>query len=239
MGKKSLEAVPEEWFCEEERNQMTTRKSYVVFGLGEFGQSVALTMVKNGYEVLAVDRRADRVQEMADHVTRAVRADATDMEVLKNLGLETMDGAIVAIGSSLEAGILITIGVKECGVPYVLAKAKDAIGEKVLRRVGADEVVFPERAMGIRIGNNLTSGNFSDIIELSAKFSMVEMTIPAQWHGKTLRQLNLLRTLGINVIGRKQGEDVTIALDPDQVLDPDAVYIVVGKNESLEKVKEK
>lgn len=214
------------------------KKSFVVFGLGEFGQSVALTMVKNGYEVLAVDRREDRVQEIADHVTRAVRADATDMEVLKELGLDTVDGAIVAIGSSLEAGILITIGAKECGVPYVLAKAKDAIAEKVLRRVGADEVVFPERAMGIRIGNNLTSGNFSDIIELSSKFSMVEMTIPAGWHGKTLRQLNLLRTLGLNVIGRKQGEDVTIALNPDEVLDPEAVYIVVGKNESLEKVKE-
>lgn len=215
------------------------KKSFVVFGLGEFGQSVARTMIKNGYEVMAVDRREDRVQEVADDVTRAIRADATDMDVLKSLGLDTMDGAIVAIGSSLEAGILITIGAKECGVPYVLAKAKDAIAEKVLRRVGADEVVFPERAMGIRIANNLTSGNFSDIIELSSKFSMVEMTIPASWHGKTLRQLNLLRTLGINVIGCKRGEDVTIALNPDEVLDSEAIYIVVGKNESLEKVKEK
>ncbi len=215
------------------------RKTFAVFGLGEFGRSVALTMVKNGYEVLAVDRREDRVQEIADYVTRAIRADATEMNVLQSLGLDTMDGAIVAIGSDLEAGILITIGAKECGVPYVLAKAKDAIAEKVLRRVGADEVVFPEQAMGIRIGNNLTSGNFSDIIELSSKFSMVEMTIPTQWQGKTLRQLNLLRTLGINVIGRRQGEDVTLALNPDEVLDSNGVYIVVGKNESLEKVREK
>lgn len=214
------------------------KKSFAVFGLGEFGQSVALTMVKNGYEVLAVDLAREPVQEIADYVTRAVRADATDMEVLKNLGLDTMDGVIVAIGGNLEAAILMTIGAKECGVPYVLAKAKNRMAEKVLRRVGADDVVFPERAMGIRIANNLTAGNFSDVIELSTKFSMVEMTIPAAWRGKTLRQLNLLRTLGLNIIGRKVGDDVTIALNPDEVLDPEATYIVVGNNDSLEKVKE-
>ena len=214
------------------------KKSFAVFGLGEFGQSVALTMVKNGYEVLAVDRDREPVQEIADYVTRAVRADATDMDVLKNLGLDTMDGVIVAIGGNLEAAILMTIGAKECGVPYVLAKAKNSMAEKVLRRVGADDVVFPERAMGIRIANNLTAGNFSDVIELSSKFSMVEMTIPTAWHGKTLRQLNLLRTLGLNIIGRKQGDHVTIALNPDEVLDPEGTYIVVGNNDSLEKVKE-
>lgn len=214
------------------------RKSFVVFGLGEFGQSVALTMVKNGYDVLAVDKRTDRVQEIADHVTKALRADATDLEVMKSLGVETMDGAIVGIGGSLEASILITIAAKECGVPYVLAKAKDAIEEKVLRRVGADEVVFPERAMGIRIGQNLSSGNFTDIIELSSNFSMVEMKIPASWEGRTLRELNL-RVMGLNIIGRKKGDDVTITLNPDEKMDRSAIYIVVGSNESLEKVKVK
>lgn len=214
------------------------RKSFVVFGLGEFGQSVALTMAKNGYDVLAVDKRTDRVQEIADHVTRAIRADATDMEVMKSLGVDTMDGAIVGIGGSLEASILITIAAKECGVPYVLAKARESIEEKVLRRVGADEVVFPERAMGIRIGQNLSSGNFTDIIELSSKFSMVEMKIPSEWENKTLRELNL-RKLGLNIIARKYGDEVTITLNPDAVMDADAIYILVGSNESLEKIKEK
>lgn len=214
------------------------RKSFVVFGLGEFGQSVALTMAKNGYDVLAVDKRTDRVQEIADHVTRAIRADATDMEVMKSLGVDTMDGAIVGIGGSLEASILITIAAKECGVPYVLAKARESIEEKVLRRVGADEVVFPERAMGIRIGQNLSSGNFTDIIELSSKFSMVEMKIPSEWENKTLRELNL-RKLGLNIVARKYGDEVTITLNPDAVMDADAIYILVGSNESLEKIKEK
>lgn len=123
-------------------------------------------------------------------------------------------------------------------MPYVLAKAKNDIEEKVMRRVGADEVVFPERAMGIRIGHNLSSGNFSDVIELSSSFSMVEMSIPSVWVGKTLRELNLLRTPGLNIIARKDGGEVTMALNPDEPMRGDASYIVVGSNESLEKVKE-
>ncbi len=213
------------------------KKSFVVFGLGEFGQSVALTIMRNGYEVLAVDRRSDRVQEIADQVTRAVRADATDPEVMRSLGVETMDGAIVGVGGSLEASILITITAKECGIPYVLAKAKDDIGEKVLRRVGADEVVFPERAMGIRIGQNLSSGNFFDIVELSSRFSIVEMKIPTAWEGRTLRELGL-RALGITAIGRRCGEDMTVNLNPDDQMRKDCTYILVGSNESLARARE-
>lgn len=214
------------------------KKSFVVFGLGEFGRSVALTMVRNGYEVLAVDKHEERVQEIADEVTRAVCADGTETEVLKNLGLEAMDGAIIGIGDNLEASILITMGVKDCGVPFVLAKARNAVEEKVLRRVGADDVVFPERAMGIRIGRNLSSGNFSDIIELSPLFSMVEMKIPKKWYGKTLRELNLRQTLGLNLIGRKDGDEITVSLNPDEVMRENATYIVLGSNESLDRIKE-
>lgn len=214
------------------------KKSYVVFGLGEFGRSVALTMVRNGYEVLAVDKHEERVQEIADEVTRAVCADGTETEVLRNLGLEAMDGAIIGIGDNLEASILITMGVKDCGVPFVLAKARNAVEEKVLRRVGADDVVFPERAMGIRIGRNLSSGNFSDIIELSPLFSMVEMKIPKKWYGKTLRELNLRQTLGLNLIGRKDGDEITVSLNPDEVMRENATYIVLGSNESLDRIKE-
>lgn len=215
-----------------------TKKSFVVFGLGEFGRSVALTMVRNGYEVLAVDKDEERVQEIADEVTRAVCADGTEMEVLQNLGLDAMDGAIIGIGNNLEASILITMGVKDCNVPFVLAKAKNDVEEKVLRRVGADDVVFPERAMGIRIGRNLSSGNFSDIIELSPLFSMVEMKIPKKWYGKTLRELNLRQTLGLNLIGRRDGDEFTVSLNPDEPMRENSTYIVLGSNESLDRIKE-
>jgi trk system potassium uptake protein TrkA len=215
-----------------------TKKSFVIFGLGEFGRSVALTMMQNGYEVLVVDRKEELVEEIADDVTRAICADATDVSVMSHLGLDAMDGAIVAIGESLEASILITMGAKDCGVPFVLAKAKTEMEEKVLRRVGADDVVFPERAMGIRIGRNLSSGNFTDIIELSPQFSMVEMKIPKKWYGKTLRELNLRHVLGLNMIGRKEGDEITVSLDPDEVMRENATYIVLGSNDSLARIKE-
>jgi trk system potassium uptake protein TrkA len=215
-----------------------TKKSFVIFGLGEFGRSVALTMMQNGYEVLVVDRKEELVEEIADDVTRAICADATDTSVMSHLGLDAMDGAIVAIGESLEASILITMGAKDCGVPFVLAKAKTEMEEKVLRRVGADDVVFPERAMGIRIGRNLSSGNFTDIIELSPQFSMVEMKIPKKWYGKTLRELNLRHVLGLNMIGRKEGDEITVSLDPDEVMRENATYIVLGSNDSLARIKE-
>jgi trk system potassium uptake protein TrkA len=215
-----------------------TKKSFVIFGLGEFGRSVALTMMQNGYEVLVVDRKEELVEEIADDVTRAICADATDASVMSHLGLDAMDGAIVAIGESLEASILITMGAKDCGVPFVLAKAKTEMEEKVLRRVGADDVVFPERAMGIRIGRNLSSGNFTDIIELSPQFSMVEMKIPKKWYGKTLRELNLRHVLGLNMIGRKEGDEITVSLDPDEVMRENATYIVLGSNDSLARIKE-
>ncbi len=216
---------------------MAKKKSYCVLGMGEFGQSVALTMMHNGYEVLAVDKRMDKVQLIADQVTRAVRADASNPEVVKGLGVDMMDGVIVAIGESLEASILATISAKECGAPYVLAKANTDIEEKVLRRVGADEVVFPERAMGVRIGQNLTSGNFFDVVELSDQFSVVEMKIPDGWKGKSLREL-CLRAEGLNVIGRRDGDELVVSLDPNEPMREDATYIVVGSNDSLIKARE-
>ncbi len=213
------------------------KKSFAVFGLGEFGQTVALTLMHNGHQVLAVDKRMDKVQEIADRVTQAVRADGTDPDVMKSLDVDTMDAVIVAIGENLEASILVTIAAKECGVPYVLAKANTDMEEKVLRRVGADRVVFPERAMGVRIGQNLSSGNFMDIFELSSRFSVVEMTIPDGWEGKSLQELRL-RSLGINVIGRRDGDSVEVNLDPKEPMKKNVTYIIIGSNDALQKARE-
>ena len=148
------------------------RKEFAVFGLGEFGRSVALTLAKNGCEVMAIDSSSEKVQEIADSVTHAVKADATDMDVVRSLGLNNLDAVVIAIGNNLEASIMATIISKECGVPYVLAKASNDIHAAVLRKVGADEIIYPEKAMGVRTARNLMSGNFLDFIELSKSFSI-------------------------------------------------------------------
>ena len=212
------------------------RKEFAVFGLGEFGRSVALTLAKNGCEVMAIDSSSEKVQEIADSVTHAVKADATDMDVVRSLGLNNLDAVVIAIGNNLEASIMATIISKECGVPYVLAKASNDIHAAVLRKVGADEIIYPEKAMGVRTARNLMSGNFLDFIELSKSFSMVEITPPPSWVGKSLRELDL-RKKGLNVIACKQGDNVITQLDPDTVLREGDDFIIVGHNESLNRIK--
>lgn len=212
------------------------RKEFAVFGLGEFGRSVALTLAKNGCEVMAIDSSSEKVQDIADSVTHAVKADATDMDVVRSLGLNNLDAVVIAIGNNLEASIMATIISKECGVPYVLAKASNDIHAAVLRKVGADEIIYPEKAMGVRTARNLMSGNFLDFIELSKSFSMVEITPPPSWVGKSLRELDL-RKKGLNVIACKQGDNVITQLDPDTVLREGDDFIIVGQNEALNRIK--
>lgn len=213
------------------------RREFAVLGLGEFGRSVACYLEQGGASVLAVDCDEECVQMVADQVTHSVKADLTDPETLPMLGIQNMDAAVVCISDNLEASIMATIISKERGVPFVMAKARDDIQASVLKKVGADQVIFPEKSMGARIARNLIAGNFVDIIELSGKFSMVEISVPSRWAGKTLRELDL-RAKGLNLIARKEEDEVTMVLDPDQVLVKGEIYILVGSNQALEQIPE-
>ena len=168
-------------------------------------------------------------------MTHAACANVADQAVVRSLGIHNMDGVIVGIGENLESSIMATICAKECGVPYVLAKANSDIHATVLKRVGADQVIFPEKATGIRLGRNLASGNFLETIELSKKFSMVEIEVPKKWIGKTIRELNL-RSKGINIIARKGDlEDLVLIVDPDSVIQGSETFIIIGSNKDLER----
>ena len=212
------------------------RKEFVVFGLGKFGLSVAKTLADNGCQVMAVDSEQSKVEEIANEVTYAVCMDVTDADAIHSLGIRNFDGAIVAIGENLEASVLVTIISKEMGIPFVLAKAQTELQAKVLKRVGADKIIFPEKESGIRIANNLVSGNFFDAIELSSKYSMMDLDVPAEWIGKSLRELNLRATKKINIIGIKQNEEFEITPDPDMPLTEDDVLVVIGRNQTLTKL---
>lgn len=211
------------------------RKEFAVFGLGEFGRSVAMTLADHGCDVLAVDDNNDKVQEIAEHVTQALRADLSDPDAIRCLGIKNLDAVVVAIGNNLEASIMCTITAKEMGVPYVMAKANDEVYANILRKVGADEIIYPEKAMGDRTARNLISGNFIDIAELSSEFSLVEITTPKSWVGKTPREMGLL-SKGFNIIARKDGEKINVYINPDKELHAGESYIVIGENEALEKL---
>lgn len=211
---------------------------YAVLGLGKFGMSVAKELADAGVEVLAVDRREEAVHEIADTVTYAAIADVTEPGVLESLGIGNMDGVIISIAENMEASVIATIVSKELGVPYVIAKAENSLHEIVLEKVGADKVIFPEQAMGMRVARNIAIGNFLNLVELSPKISMIEMEMKKSWVGKTLRELDLRKNYGFNVVALKNGEDTNTSPDPDQKLREEETIMITGKNSDLLRLKE-
>lgn len=214
------------------------RRDFVVFGLGKFGSSVAITLAKNGCDVLAIDSNEEIIQEISEKVTHAVQADVTDQDALQALGIRNFDVAIIAISSNMQSSIMATILAKEIGVPFVIAKAQNDIHKRVLEKVGADKVVFPEREIGIRIANNLISDNFVDYVELSDDYSIVEITVLGEWVGKTLKELNLRAKYTMNVMAiRAANNEISITPGPQDVLNEGDVLIVIGSNVELQKIK--
>lgn len=212
------------------------KKEFVVFGLGRFGKSVATTLAESGCEVLVVDNDDAKIQEMADIVTYAVKADVTSLEILETLGISNFDGAIVGIGEDLEASVMVTILVKELGIPYVLAKAQTELHAKILKKVGADAIVFPEKETGVRIAHNLLMGNFFDAIELSSRYSIMEIDTPDEWNGRNLMELDLRAKYKINVIGIKRQDSIDVNPSPQYKVLRNDIMVVIGENEMLNKL---
>lgn len=210
-------------------------KSYAVLGLGSFGKSVARSFMELGIEVLAVDRNKIIVNEIASEVTYAVQMDVTNEDALKSIGVEKMDGVIVAIGENLEASVMATLLVKELGVPYVVAKAETEMQKKILEKIGADKVVFPEKEMGVRLAKNI-AGNFLDVFDLSSKDSMVEMKVKEEWIGKSIRELDFRNRYHLNIVAFRRDGKLDSFPDPDDVLQRDDIIITVGKNEDLSRI---
>ncbi|MFC3799500.1 MULTISPECIES: potassium channel family protein [unclassified Cohnella] len=215
------------------------KKQFAVIGLGRFGSSVAQYLAKMGYEVLAVDENQERVQEMANVVTHAVSADSTDEEALKALGIRNLDVVVVAIGQDIQASILTTLVLKDLGVPRIIVKAQNELHGKVLNKIGADKVVFPERDMGLRVAHHLISPNIIEHIELSPDYSIVELQVPSNMAGKTLRELDFRVKYGCNVMAIKHGgEKMDVTPRADKPLQRTDVLVIVGNNGQLTQLEQ-
>lgn len=210
------------------------KQQYIVFGLNRFGASVARTLAAAGIDVVAVDQDADRVAQVADEVSYAVQADVADEEAMNGLGLEHMDGAVIAVADNMEASIVITMKCKECKIAQIVATGKNEVHGKVLEKLGVTRVVFPEREMGVRVGKYLTARDFSDWINLSNDYSMVEMEIPSAWVGKTLRELDLRNKYGMNIAGIRVNNHMELQFSPDEKLRKDMRMYVIGKDKDLQ-----
>jgi len=215
-------------------------KSYLVVGMGRFGSTVALRLQELGNEVLIIDENAEFIQRMADRVTYAVVGDARDEEVLRSLGVQNFECAIVAIGGDLAASILITLNLKSMGVPQVICKAPNDLYKRALEKVGADRVVIPEREMGIKLAQNLVSSSVLDYIELSRECGIAEIVTPPAWAGKTVRELNIRAKYGVNIIALRNGtsDSITVNLGPEYVLKADDVMVILGNNDDLLRVQQ-
>lgn len=218
---------------------MVKAKQFVVFGLGRFGISLATTLADAGCEVMVVDKSEERIQEISAFVTHAVQADATDMDTLRSLGIRNFDVGVVSIGKDMQSSIMITLLLKELGIPYVVAKASSEIHQRVLQKIGADRIILPEHEMGKRIAANLISGNIIDYIELSPDYSIVEVSILPGWENSAIKDLNVRARYGLNIIAVEHEGTIDVSPSPSYVLTKDDILVVVGNNKALHELEEK
>lgn len=216
---------------------MNRDQSYAVFGLGRYGRAVARELVENGIEVIAVDMDEEIVNDAISEIPFCKCADVTDPEVIKQLGIANVDVVIIAMATNLEASVMATMLCKEIGVKTVIAKCSSEMNCKILSKVGADRVVFPENESGIRLAKNLLSSGFVDLIELSKDVSMIEMNVKPEWEGKCLLELNLRKRYSLNIVAIVQGDDICVNIDPEQALEKNMKLIVIANTEKLNKIK--
>ena len=215
------------------------RRSFAVIGLGRFGAAMATTLAGLGHDVIGIDGAEDKVRGLADLVSLSMQLDATDERALRAAGIKDVDVAVVSIGENIEASLLVVTLLRELGIKNIVAKAVTSLHGRILEKLGVTRVVFPEREMAVRIAHSLVVPNVLDYIELSSEYSIVEVPAPAEFVGKTLREIGLRSRFGLTTIAMKHksrtGErDVTnIAPGPDDVVQAGDVLSLLGSNERL------
>ncbi len=212
-------------------------KSYAVIGLGRFGSQIATRLYEYGQEVLVIDRHETIVNQIADHVTRAAVGDAMDKSVLKSLGVADCDCAIVALGSDLAASVLITMNLKSLNVPCIICKAHDDTHREILEKLGADQVIIPERVIADKIAGSLASPNILEYIELSEDYGIVEVNAPRSWIGKSFQEMNVREAFGVTVIAVKQGDQVKVSPPAHYKVAEGATLVLLGDYEALNAIQ--
>ena len=213
-------------------------KSFLVIGLGRFGKSCAKELSNLNYDVLGVDENPRLVNEAASYLTHAVQADSTDEDFLKSVGVENFDSCIVAIGDNQEASVMITVLLKEHGARHIVSKAQSDLHAKILKKVGADQVVLPEYDTGIKLAHSLCHKNIYDLVDISDNYSIISIVAPKEWTNKTLSELSPRDKYGVNVIAIEcNPSEPNVFPTANTVINKNDIVVVIGENERLEKLK--
>ncbi len=212
-------------------------KKFLIIGLGRFGFSLATTLAKHNCEVMVLDKNEENIYEIRDFVTYAMVGDCADKNVLKKIDIPGFDTVIVCVGNSLEVSIMTTVLLKELGAENIIVKGQSETHAKVLRLVGADRVVLPERDMGARIGQMLSAKHFLDYIELSPQHSIIEMEVPSAWVGKSILTLDVRKKFHINILAiKKKAGDIDASPKGETVFEKEDVIVVLGDKDSLDRL---
>lgn len=212
-------------------------KSYAVIGMGRFGFHLAKRLAELGNEVLAMDTSTEKVQQIANDVTQAVVGDSTDIQVLRALGVQNVDCAVVSIGENLAANVLTTMNLKELGIPLVICKAQDTNHKKILNKIGADRVVVPEWEFADKLAQGMCNSNVMEYIELSKDYGILEFSAPSSWVGKSLRQLNVRAKTGVNILAIRKSDQIQVSVSPDYAIQAGDSIVALGAYKSLSAVQ--
>ncbi|MBP5159599.1 MAG: TrkA family potassium uptake protein [Lachnospiraceae bacterium] len=212
-------------------------KSFAVIGMGLFGSEIASKLYERGKDVLAMDTDAERIDNIADHVSKAVVADARKRDILLQLGVDKCDCAIVAMTSDLSASVLITMNLEAIGVKHIICKATDETDKEILEKLGANEVIISEKITADKLCRNLIFGNIIEYVALSDNCSIVEIKVPGSWVGKTIVELNVRAKHGINVIAIKNKMGISAFIDINYMLAKDDSLLLIGDADVMTKIE--
>ena len=213
-------------------------KSILVIGMGKFGRHLSKLLLELGNEVMIIDSDEDKVNQYSYLFQDAKVGDCTNELVLKSLGVENFDMCIVAISDNFESSLIITELLKELGAKYIVSKANQDIQAELLTKIGANEVIYPERDIAERLAVKYSTKNVFDYIELTEKYAIYELPVTKKWVGRTIGELNIRKKYGVNIIGVKIDEESTVSPNADYVFPEDCHIIVVASQECIEKLKQ-
>lgn len=218
---------------------MRAKQQVVVVGLGRFGSNVARTLYQLGHDVMAIDSNEERVQAMMGEVTYPVTGDATLESVLRELGVHNFDIGIVAIGTNVEASIMVTVLFQTMNIPYIVARAHSQLHGNTLRRLGCNRVVHAEEEMGTRVAHNLFNPDVEEYMELGPNYGVSRLQVPDRFTNMTLKEAGFAGVrdkYGIAVMALRRGDDITLSPDPDERLRPGDVLVITGRDDLVERI---
>ena len=214
------------------------KQSYIVIGLSDFGMHIVRSLALSSVELLVIDRDEKKLEEVSDIVLNTICADAANPDVLSQLGLSEFDGAVIDTEHDLERKVLITMQLKDLGVPYIIVKAVNEIEGRVLHKVGADRVVQPDREVGIRVANQIVRGNYFEAIELPPDYCITDFAVPPAWFDKSIRELEIRAKHGVTVLSIHRGEERYLNPAPDFVLQSGDITVLLGEVEETNRLRD-